>query len=251
MHDYVFQEADCLRYAITNYCDGVGVYCYDDPKRQKCSLCATKNIIQRKHYHGDRPLSVTGTSLKSTLKRKRHQLDNGPPFVALSKAAKSRMAQRELEVIEYIARFNRALAIFNSSCAYCLMKNHAAGSHTLRACPGIEIYWTKYREWKASITYPEKYQQKSCWFCHIPRIGDLLHDKVGKAEYCVYPDIVPVVAFRIFLDGELHKAAATHFKTHWKSLNEYSKWLVLLPTEGSLTHISSVFLWYIKTYFNI
>lgn len=251
MHNYVFQEADCLRYAITNYCDGVSVYCYDDPKRQKCSLCATKDITQRKRVHGGQPLSVTAISSKSMLKRKRHQLDDGSPFVALSKVAKSRMAQREMDKIEYIASFTRALAIFNSSCAYCLMKDHTAGSHTLAACPGIKNCWKTYRDWKSSIIYPEKYRHKSCWFCHIPRIGDLLHDKVGKAEYCSYPDIVPVIAFRIFLDSELHKAAATYFKTHWRSLVEYSKWLVLLPTDGSLTHISSIFLWYIKTYFNI
>jgi len=238
MHDYVFQEADCLHYAITKYCDGVGVYCHDDHKWQKCSLCATKNITQRKKYWGDQPLSLITNSFKSMLKCKHHQLDDGSPFVALSKVAKSCVAQRELEKIEYIACFDKALAIFNSSCAYCLMKNQAAGSHTLMACPGIKSVWTKYREWKASI-------------CHIPQIGDLPHDKIGKPEYCAYPDIVPVVAFRIFLDSELHKAASIHFKTNWKNLIEYSKWLVLLPSDGTLTHISSVFLWYIQTYFNI
>jgi len=156
----------------------------------------------------------------------------------------------EQNKIEYVLHFRKALAIFNSSCAYCLMKNHAAGAHILTSCPGMKHLWDAYKDWKRSISYPKKFPNKSCFFCHIPRVGDLLHQDVGKPSDCIYPDIVPVVAFHVFLDSSLHKAAEIYFQTRWKTITDYSKWLGLLPTDGSHTHISAIFLWYTKTQFD-
>ena len=251
MQKYVFEETDCLRYAITNYCDGVGVYCYDDPKRKKCSLCAAKTIAQRQKYRGDQPLSVPTSPVDFSHKRKRHGPGDGSAFLALTEAAKKWRATYEQDKIEYVSHFHNALAIFNSSCAFCLMKNHNTAAHTLTSCPSMKNLWDTYRDWKRSITYSNKFPNKSCFFCHIPRVGDLLHQEVGKHSDCTYPDIVPVVAFYIFLNPSLHKAAEGHFGTSWKCMVDYSQWLGMLPTDGSFTHISAVFLWYTKTQFDI
>jgi hypothetical protein len=76
---------------------------------------------------------------------------------------------------------------------------------------------------------------------------------VGKPTDCVYPDVVPVVAFVVFLNLELRAAAETHFKTEWKTLTDYGKWLSVHPPDGdmTLTRISAVFLRYTKQQFNI
>ena len=175
MHKYVFEETDCLRYAITRYCDGVGVYYYDDTKRQKCSLCAAKTIVQRQTYHGDQHLSESTIPVNFSQKRKQCGPGDGSTFLALSEAAKNRRATHAQDKIEYVLRFRKGLASFNSSCAYCLMKNQAAGAHNLTSCPGMAQLWDQYKAWKHSIKYPKKFPNKSCYFCHIPHVDDLLH----------------------------------------------------------------------------
>jgi hypothetical protein len=251
MHQYVFEENNCLRYAITSYCDGVGVYCYSDPKRQKCSLCAAKTIAQRQTQIRDKPLFVPTTPNKLSLKRKRRGPGDGSAFLALSETARNRRATHAQNKIEYVLHFNRALAIFNSSCAYCLVKKQTPEAHNLTSCPEMKPLWSSYREWKHSFNYPKKFPNKSCFFCHIPCVADLLHPEVGKSSDCIYPDIVPVVAFRISLDAKLKSAGENHFRTSWKTTYDYSRWLIQVPKDGSPTHISALFLWYTKMYFDI
>jgi superfamily II DNA helicase RecQ len=248
MHDYVFKESDCLRYAITKYCDGVGVFCHSNPERQKCSVCRKQKVP---FIVKEKPVPAVITSAQISLKRKRHGPGDGSAFMALMEAAKDRKAKREEEGIEYVEMFKMALAFFDS-CAYCLMQNVVGPHHTLTTCRNFTSQWQKYKDWKKnSIHYPEKFLNKSCFFCHIPRIGNLLHQNVGKTSDCVYPDIVPVVAFCVYLDGELHTAAEAHFESKWKSLEEYGKWLTTFPKDGNLTNISGVFLWYTKQHFNV
>jgi hypothetical protein len=254
MHDYIFCEEDCLRYAITKYCDGVGVYCHSNPKRQKCSLCSARKVPAEKMLIKDKPLPTLplATDARLSLKRKRHGPGDGSAFTSLMDDAKDRKAKREGEGLEFVATFQMALSIFNSSCAYCIMTNVEGGpQHTLVACPNLKSQWSNYRDWKTSIRYPEKFANKSCFFCHIPRIGNLLHENIGKASECDHPDIVPVVAFCIYVNHELQAAAADHFSTKWKTLKAYGEWLATPPTDGSLTHISGVFLWYAKRQYNV
>ena len=159
--------------------------------------------------------------------------------------------KQEVGGIEYVAMFKMALAFFDLLYAYCIVKGVAGPNHTLTRCQMFKLLWEKYKEWKNSIHYPEKFLNKSCFFCHISCINNLLHQNVGKASDCVHPDIVPVVAFIVFLDVELHGAAQAHFKINWKSLKEYEEWLVKFPTNGNLTNIARVFLWYAKRQFNV
>lgn len=251
MHDYAFGGADCLRYTITKYCDGVGVHCQSNPKCRKCSMCS-KKAPGEKLLIKDKPLPIHPTTpTHLSLKRKRYGPGDGSAFRALMEAAKDRKVNREVGGIEYVAMFEMALSFFDLSCAYCIIKGAAGPHHTLTCCQSFKPLWEKYREWKNSIRYPEKFLNKSCFYCHIPRINNLLHQNVGKASDCVHPDIVPVVAFFVYLDQELHGAAQAHFGTKWKSLKEYGEWLAKVPTDGSLTYISGVFLWYAKRQFNV
>jgi len=250
MYDYVYEEADCLRYAITKYCDGVGVYCYNDPKRQRCSLCSAKSPAEQQSLQKDQPLPTPIKSSKSSLKRKRNELGNRLAFITLAENARKRKARREEGKLEYAATFQMALGIFNSSCAFCLMKD-VAKSHALNKCPNFLTLWESYKAFKSSIRYPPKFPNKSCFFCHVPLLSNLLHPDFGKPSNCAHPDVVPVVAFGVFLNPELHRKAETHFGVHWKSLKDYGDWLVMSPTNGSLTHISDIFLWYTKDKFNV
>jgi superfamily II DNA helicase RecQ len=250
MHEYAFGEnTTCLRYAITRYCDGVGVYCYSDPKRQKCTFCMTIKITAtNKTRIIDQPLPFLTTFPKLSLKRKRH---DGSAFTALMEDAKNRKMNRAKSELDYVENFEKALAVFNSSCAFCLMKDEAASAHILTSCPNFKSHWDKYRSLKNYIRYPEKFLNKSCFFCHIPRIGNLLHEKVGNPVDCDHPDVVPVIAFGVYVDEGLRADAAAHFGTDWKSLIDYGRWLTTYPKDGHLTYISAIFLWYVKTHFSL
>jgi ERCC4-related helicase len=253
MHDYAFSEdTTCLRYAITRYSDGVGVYCNSDPKRQKCTLCLTPKPTAGENSHithiRDQPLPIITPSHNHSLKRKRR---DGSAFTALMDAARNRKAKREKAEIDYVESFQLALAIFNSSCAFCFMKDAAADAHNLMTCPSLKSQLDNYKKWKSSIFYPKKFLNRSCFFCHIPRIGNLLHEKVGKPSDCDYPDVVPVVAFGVYIDPELRAAAAAYFGTNWKTLGDYGKWLTTYPKDRHLTYISAVFLWYTKRHFGV
>lgn len=249
MHNFVFKEEDCLRYAITKYCDGVGVYCYNDPKRQRCSLCTLKSPAKQKSLHEDQPLP-TPIKSQSSLKRKRNETGNRLAFITLAENARKRKARREEGNLGYVARFEMALGIFNASCAFCLMKD-VTESHVLTECPKFQNMWDAYKTFKNYIRYPQKFPNKSCFFCHVPLLGNLLHPYFGKPSHCSHPDVVPVVAFGVFLNHELHMKAETHFGVSWKSMKDYGKWLVIPPNNGSLTHISDIFLWYTKDKFNV
>ena len=251
MRDYVFVESNCLRHAITSYCDGVGVYCYGDSRRQPCSLCVAKTKAQRQTYGQDQPLSVPTIPVIFSQKRKRQGPGDGSAFVALSEAAKTRKMTNAQNTIEYVLHFHKALSIFNSSCAFCLVKNKGTQAHILTCCPSMIPIWDAYKKWKKSINYTPKFRTKSCFFCHLPLVGDLLHQDFGNISNCTYPDIVPIVAYHIFLDPHLHKSAESAFGTSWKSIKNYSQWLVTLPTDGSPTYISALFLWYTKLQFDI
>ena len=242
MIDYVSKKVDCLRHAITSYCDGVGVYCYNDPGRQLCSLCQMHKDTNRPPKK-DQPLPVLQNP---TLKRKHYQEKDGSVFEALSKAAIVRKTEQQQNQLNYREKLSMGLSIFDDSCAYCIMNNSSSIDHPIKSCGPFKPLWDQYKQWKSSIRYPHKFPNPSCFYCHLPKAG-YSHPKYGDAKKCVHPDIIPIVAYGIFIDPNLQKKASLHFETSWENLTNYSNWLTTVPSEGNLTWISAIFLWYIET----
>ena len=58
MHEYITGQVDCLHFAITSFCDGAGVYCYNDDKRQKCSFCRLQRNTTNKKKDQLLPVSA-------------------------------------------------------------------------------------------------------------------------------------------------------------------------------------------------
>ncbi|KAF8957928.1 hypothetical protein BDZ97DRAFT_1924184 [Flammula alnicola] len=251
MHDFIFEEMQCLRYAITKYCDGVGAYCHDDPKRQLCSLCSSQRPDKTQRPVEDQPLQGMTTYNSPSRKRKRQGPGDGSAFILPMERAKKLKADREIEQLNYITNFQMALSIFNASCALCSLSNPSAKPHSLTQCPTFAQSWSTYKVWKKSIKYPLKFPTKSCFFCHIPQIGDLLHRQVGSASACEYPDVVAPIAYTVFHDKELCCDAEQHFGTQWNTIQAYAQWLAQKPVKDHLTNISAVFLWYANSRFNL
>lgn len=248
MHNYVTGKVDCFRYAITGYCDGVGVYCYNDEKRQQCSLCRNRDPTQPKKK--DQPSISSANSTSMILKRKAYSGDSESLFDALSKTAKSRKTQHQQLDLDYSNTLFLNLGIFGHSCAYCIMHHPSNTGHTITVCGKFKPLWKQYKEWKSSIRYPKTFPNISCYYCHVPKIGNT-HPTYGDAKNCPYGDVIPVVAYSVFINSVLRKNASTHFNTTWGNLQSYTNWLISVPSDRNLTWISAIFLWYVKVTFNL
>lgn len=240
MKHYVLDETHCLRSVITGFCDGVKLFCYNEPRRQKCSLCSSTPPTQQ----NKKDLPLESSSISSSTSRKRKIYSPDDVFSALSDAAIARKTLYQQNELNYVDKFEMALSMFNSACAYCLMYDNAAKAHPLTSCPRFKDLWDTYKVWKNSVRYDKTFSNRSCYFCHVPRIGHLLHGTVGSFSDCVYPDIVAVVAFGVYIDADLLEAASIHFEMEWTSLQAFGKWLTELPTNKHSTHIAAVFLWF-------
>lgn len=245
MHQFIWDEADCLRYLITYYSDGVGVYCQDNPSQQKCSNCQAKHIATLQqatiinHPHS-KTLSISNNP------KKRKSPEQSRAFDLQLFAAKKAKTERSLAMLSYIKDFELCLAKFQSSCAYCTVFGNQPNNHSLFQCSLFLPHISEYKAWKKTIKYNKKYPNRSCWFCHIPQYHDQLHGTFGTAKDCVYPDIVAPVAFAIFnKDGDRMKAQA-HFGVEWGSIDDFTKWLIGVPVKNEQTNISALFCWFAK-----
>ncbi|KAF8803079.1 hypothetical protein BYT27DRAFT_7260412 [Phlegmacium glaucopus] len=221
MYNFVWKEKNCFRYAITLFFDGIGVYCQDSPG---CSPCRNRKI-----HH---PVIYSPAIIQSSpeplphseaASRKRKSIGKTTTFEAQLCAAKKRKTERSLEVLKYVEVFKTCLAIFQSSCAYCIVFQKTDCNHELFKCPVLHDKLSDYKAWKKSITYNPKHSNKTYWFCHVPQCHDLLHPQFTTPEDCDYPDIVAPVAFAIFQIDEYRHEAENHFQAKWKSIKAFTE----------------------------
>lgn len=252
MHEHVFDEADCLRFSITGYCDGYGVFCSDNPMGQKCSLCASKKIGQRKKNCGGNqtlPQFTVSTPTVSFKARPANDMSLSSIFIELSKAANSRKKALYSKKLTYVETINKSLAIFNASCACCVIFD-ASNHHQLPSCPKMKPHWDQYRTWKQNLKYPPKSSLQICFYCHVPIISEFLHEEYGDKTKCRYPDVVPVIAYFVFLNTDLRKQAESFFSRSWPTMQIYVQWLVSpIPFKSDQSHLLAVSLWYTNVNF--
>ncbi len=175
MQNYVSGAVDCYRFAITSFCDGVGVYCYNDPTRQTCSLCHARRSSLPQKKDQPLPASLTGKKddLKRNLKRKIYNTSPASAFEALSKAAIARRTQYLQQRIEYSENLVRSLELFGSLCSHCVMHSTQFTGHQITHCPDFRQHWGQYKEWKTSLKYPPNFPNPSCFYCHVPQTENL------------------------------------------------------------------------------
>ena len=248
MYHFVWKEKSCFRYAITLFFDGVGVYCQNNPNCLPCSNCC--KVIKSHQSAAIRPPDIIQSSPEvvpdsEATSRKRKSIGKTTAFDNQLHAAKRNKTKRSLELLKYVEVFKSCLAIFQSSCAYCLVFKKSSGYHELFKCPVLYNKTSDYKAWKKGIKYNPSHPNKSCWFCHLPQCDDLLHPQFTTSpEDCNYPDIVAPIAFAIFQIDEYRQEAETHFEVQWPSIKAFTEWLVGKPHKNEQTNISALFIWY-------
>ena len=272
MHDFVWETTTCLRYAITEFSDGQGVFCRNDPKRQLCSNCKAArpppNLLSSSHskqlplmatnvqYISNREISKPLIGQKwaadqEQIGQKRKAGGKTRAFEDQFQIAKRARVEREIEDIEYVNRFKLALALFQSSCSFCMLHGKQVTSHSIVRCPTLGPRIPDYKQWKGSLKIGGKGSATSCYFCHVPQCNDQLHPAFSRPESCQYPDIVAPIAFGIFFRQDLRAQAEGHFQTQWPTLHSFSKWLGGPVVPLAKTNISALFLWYADMTYNV
>lgn len=106
-----------------------------------------------------------------------------------------------------------------------------------------------YKKWKNAIHFNSKLVTVS-FKCHVPSIHETIQKPYqrGSPEACVYPNIVPVVAYAIFAHQPVRVAAQAFFDTRWSNLFELSKWITARPAPNRHANSIDLFLWYFDTY---
>ncbi len=268
MHNFIWDTTSCLRYAITEFSDGEGVFCHDDPKRQLCGNCKAARHLspgQSKQVSlmppADRYKSIEDKSVDqigqkrkvdySQIGQKRKAGGKTRAFEDQLQNAKRAHVEREMEDIEYVNRFKLALALFQSSCSFCTLHGKHTTSHAIIRCPTLGPQIPDYKEWKGNLRVGGKGSAPSCYFCHVPQCNDQLHPAFSRPENCQYSDIVAPIAFGIFHDMDLRSQAEGHFQTKWPTLHSFSKWISGPVVPLAKTNISALFLWYADIMYNL
>ena len=112
--------------------------------------------------------------------------------------AKRARVEREMEDIEYVNRFKLTLALFQSSCSFCMLHGKQVTSHSIVRCPTLGPRISDYKQWKGTLKIGGKGSATSCYLCHVPQCNDQLYPAFSRPENCQYPDIVASIAFGIF-----------------------------------------------------
>jgi len=176
----LFANTDCLRFAITAFNDGRGIYCKDYAQNQWCSRCRKtykpkmKNPSVPPVYSNSNcsPGVVTAQTSKPTIdtskaspacppdvgliplsfqqpsasyqlqksQSKRKQDDATSAFQGQFQASKLRKLELNNEDAKYVETFKKALSHFMGLCIICVLHDHNAKPHAIVSCPTLKAY---------------------------------------------------------------------------------------------------------------
>lgn len=243
----------CIRYTITKYNDGHGVYCGDDENDFPCSNCLpTAGLMPTLFTSHVNPLKrKTNTVLIPEKHPKIIRFDNAPttarrPMSASMKEtwdkiekAKQDKAAQEAEVLGNV---EVALNFLFGDCSMCFCTSQFTNTvylkkqHAFKQCRFHQLQsGLDYINFKNLINYNGRIHQKICYICHVPNFGDRLHQPFdNRPSGCHYLDIILPTLYCgfIYKKPELEK----EFGTTWGRIEQYAHWLcgqLVKPKEKS------------------
>ncbi|KAJ3508586.1 hypothetical protein NLJ89_g5676 [Agrocybe chaxingu] len=182
------QTGRCIRFILTSYIDGRGIYCSALPANQICSRCAS---------HCERK--------------------SRPSFEDSTQQAKRVRLERQTQVNSYVCEFKSVLSRFDNACAFCVVFAYQGPPHDMKECPTLtgllgQNGYGSFFDWRRGIKYAD-YHTRICFYCHIPQgPNDSLHTTFQRSKNaCKYPDIVAPAVFALLLDENLCRDASKYF----------------------------------------
>lgn len=237
-HLYLYGMKRCLRYGVTLFNDGEGQCCLSDEDNQRCSVCEGN----RDHRPQDiRMAAMPRTSSSSSTR---------DTFALAVQGGREQRAKRDSENLAEAERLGRALDLMHERCSLCAVStsNACQDQHELQNCPYMRN-WNEYLEWRRRLKY-QRHHYMICYKCHVPQISDALHPTLtkttkGKGISCRYADVIGPIAFAIYKDALLRRAAEDDMRCDFgKDLIEYAKWLMGVPRNDQRSNLLQVFMWW-------
>lgn len=255
-------NSNCIRYAITKYNDGQGVYCGEDPNDFRCSFClptaglmpstqvtSTINPLKRKttsHLAPMKSNKIIKLDALSIQYSEEAMSDSMKKTWAKIKAAEQAKSAEDEAVFSNV-QIN--LNMLLGECAACFWMAQCTssiiyqeGRHEFKKCPFHQsAMGSEYIKFKDRIHYDSRIHRKICFICHVPSFGDKLHTTFGGPSNCQYLDIIlPTLYFGyVNKKQELEK----EFALKWWGIEQYAYWLcgkLVKPKECS--NLISVYL---------
>jgi len=249
----------CLRHKITQYNDGHGIHCQEDPNNYPCNHCLpTAGLLPSLGVSKVNPFKRKAPSdLYPVKAQKSIKLDEpiARPVEVLSpemqktwdKIQKATQAihQNEVDIRDDLAT---KLNLLLGDCAMCHCTGQFIGEiyqenrHEFKHCRFHQQHSAgEYMRLKNLITYNSKIHEKICFICHVPSFGDKLHTPFNGPGNCQYLDIILPTVY----SGYTHRKRALeeHFGTQWTTIEQFAFWLngkLAKPKEKS--NLISVFI---------
>jgi superfamily II DNA helicase RecQ len=271
MYQWVFPNRPiCLRFGLTSFCDPIGAHCSDKPAFQKCSVClpveppsqriqdiqmaleSTLAVMARSAINSSSSSLSKGhvvnqSAMATTVKR-----TTTSAFNEAYETSKRRKVDTQVKRSEYVDNMLLVLAYFEGICAYCKMQGKEVDKHAIIRCPYIDSGdgkgEEKYVLWRDKIKY-QGFHSSICYRCHVPQIDDRLHSTFMKGgAACHHPDVIAPVAYAIFRNHGMRKAAEGYFSQRWTDLNQFMKWINSKPVQGHESNLTALTWWYYFAY---
>ncbi|KAF9523200.1 hypothetical protein CPB83DRAFT_899016 [Crepidotus variabilis] len=232
MLDTMRDNNACLRFRLTLFVDGTGVYCSENPENQLCSRCVLRKETTARHHQ-------------------EVEEEDAHPSVK----AQRRWTAKALNKIGYVQNFKNQLKKFENSCPLCIVFGlQDAARHPYTTCPvlrhHIKHHWSKIFDFK--VAYPD--EAKICFYCHIPQDANKqLHGEFEKTKAgCTHPDIVLPTVYAIISHPQLlanaHKVGLLEgVKLDSQFASETIGWTKERASTGHRTTVTELFLWFADT----
>ena len=228
---------ECLRYQVTKYNDGQGVFCREDPRNHPCSFCQPGigailkiNPFKRKattnHPEAKAPKLIKLDEPLPPPQTEKMSASMAATWKKIQEAKKA-LADEDARVFGSV---EANLKLLSKHCAMCFWTEelkdsvYIQGPHDFKQCKfhqsnlGVE-----YIRFKSMITYNPKFHKKICYICHVPNFGEKLHGPFNGPGGCQYIDIILPTLFFIFNNKK--RELEEELNTTWATIDHFGRWL--------------------------
>ena len=240
-------NSHCLRYAITKYNDGQGVYCGENPNDLRCSSCLpTAGFLPSAPVPSLKRKTMTSdlAPIKSNKIIKLDPLPEAPMSDSMKETwARIKAAERAISAEEdaVFSNVQNNLNMLLGECAACFwMEQHTSSvyqeeRHEFKKCRFHQsASGADYIRFKSRIHYDTRIHRKICFICHVPNFGDKLHTTFGGPSSCQYLDIILPTLYCGYVNKK--EALEKEFGLKWWGIEQYAHWLggkLVKPKERS------------------
>lgn len=239
----------CIRYQMSHWTDGQGIKCASDINMVKCSRC--NHVLM----DSITPLQSTTHSFLNIIinnpldTRMQKRSAEEPPFPRNFQDA-SAMAKRQhqMRVGDNDSVANKYLAALNIHVIYCtlerVLSDQKVPHHPITACSALQTQdtpFTSFKLFRESLRYNIS---GVCFKCSVPQLSDSVHPQFSRGfDGCAHKDVLPPLAFGIWLNKEWRERAQGKFGRTWNSVTEWSVWLCQV-NKLYKSNIGALFFWW-------